>query len=346
MKRVFFKRTLGAVVAAVTITTLSPLGISAAVKQPINNLSQLNQTNCIWYYIDSNGKIQIGNPKIKDRFVYNKNFDWLNCIANITDSNTANLAVNPNNVINENNPGINGSSNGAGNIVTPEKPGINGDGAGNIVTPEKPGINGDGTENIVTPEKPGINGDGTGNVVTPNKPETNQSSNGTGNTVTTPNKSENQDTTTTNTTTVNINGLATLPQKYTISIQSSAENKILELMNQKRVAAGLKPLSMDNTLLQVARYKSNHMIQYNYFDHINPDGTKWTNWLQAIGYKYTATAENIAYNTYDPVELFNQWWNSEGHRKNMMSPSYTKVGVGVIYAKDNKKYMGTQTFSN
>ncbi len=117
-------------------------------------------------------------------------------------------------------------------------------------------------------------------------------------------------------------------------------------MNEKRVQAGLKPLTMDNTLLQVARYKSNHMIQYNYFDHTNPDGTKWVNWLQTIGYKYSTTGENIAYNTYDPVGLFNQWWNSQGHRENMMNPSYTKVGVGVVYDKDNNKYMGTQTFSN
>ena len=69
-------------------------------------------------------------------------------------------------------------------------------------------------------------------------------------------------------------------------------------MNQKRTEAGLQPLTMDNTLLQVARYKSNHMIQYNYFDHMTPDGTKWTDWLKAIGYTYTTTGENIAYNTY------------------------------------------------
>lgn len=145
-------------------------------------------------------------------------------------------------------------------------------------------------------------------------------------------------------TNVDVNELPTQPQNYAISVQADAENKILELMNQKRTEAGLKPLAMDNTLLQVSRYKSNHMIQYNYFDHTNPDGVKWTDWLKAIGYEYTTTGENIAYNTYDAVELFNQWWNSSGHRANMMNSSYTKVGVGVISGND--KYMGTQEFSN
>lgn len=147
-----------------------------------------------------------------------------------------------------------------------------------------------------------------------------------------------------NVTSADVQGLPKLPTKYAINVQAGSETKILQLMNEKRVEAGLKPLTMDNTLVQIARYKSNHMIQYNYFDHITPEGTKWTSWLQAIGYKYTTTGENIAYNTNDPVELFNQWWNSPGHRANMMNASYTKVGIGVL--QGNGKYMGTQTFAN
>jgi len=144
--------------------------------------------------------------------------------------------------------------------------------------------------------------------------------------------------------TVNVNELPQLPQNYDISVQVDAENKIIELMNQKRTEAGLQALTMDNTLLQVARYKSNHMIQYNYFDHTTPEGINWTSWLKSLGYMYNATGENIAYNNYDPVELFTQWWNSPGHRENMMNASYNKVGVGVL--NGNGKYMGAQEFSN
>ncbi len=86
------------------------------------------------------------------------------------------------------------------------------------------------------------------------------------------------------------------------------------------------------------------MIQNNFFNHTNPDETKWTNWLDTIGYTYTTVGENIAYNAFDLVELFNQWWNSLGHRENMMNEKYTRVGIGVIYG--NSKYMGTQELSN
>jgi uncharacterized protein YkwD len=147
-----------------------------------------------------------------------------------------------------------------------------------------------------------------------------------------------------NVTSVDVQGLPSLPTKYQISIQNSAEDKILQLMNEKRTEAGLQPLTIDNTLVQVARYKSDDMIQNNFFSHTNPDGTKWTNWLQTIGYDYTSSGENIAYNNSDPVELFNQWWNSPGHRANMMNEKYNKVGIGVI--SGNSKYMGTQEFSN
>ncbi|OPJ59683.1 CAP domain-containing protein [Clostridium chromiireducens] len=172
---------------------------------------------------------------------------------------------------------------------------------------------------------------------------TNGTTAGTGST-TNVESSKNTTNASTSTSSVDIQGLPKLPTNYSISVQASAEQKILELMNAKRTEAGLQPLTMDNTLVQVARYKSNDMIQNNFFDHTNPDGTKWTNWLQDIGYKYTTTGENIAYNTSDPVELFNQWWNSPGHRANMMNSSYNKVGIGVIFG--NGKYMGSQEFSN
>ncbi|MDR3594436.1 CAP domain-containing protein [Clostridium sp.] len=150
--------------------------------------------------------------------------------------------------------------------------------------------------------------------------------------------------TSTNVTSVDVQGIPKLPTNYSISIVNSAEDKILQLMNEKRTEAGLKPLTIDNTLVQVARYKSDDMIQNNFFSHTNPDGTKWTNWLHTIGYDYTSAGENIACNNTDPVELFNQWWNSPGHRANMMNEKYTKVGIGVI--NGNGKYMGTQEFSN
>ena len=306
------------------------------------------------YYFNKSGVMQTGRVRINGTtYRFAKNGQAVgNKIPNASkefDCN-GNLISNGDNGTTET-PDNNGGSNGDNG--TTETPDNNGGSNGDNGTTETPDNNGGSNEDNGTTETPdndgGSNGDnGTtetldnnggsnGDNGTTETPDNNAGSNG-NNGSTTPDNNQNDNGS------VNVSGLPTLPTNYSTTIQSSAEQKILELMNEKRVAAGLKPLTMDNTLLDVARYKSNHMIQYNYFSHTNPDGTNWTNWLKTLGYKYTATAENIAYNSYDPVELFNQWWNSSGHRQNMMNPNYTKVGIGVL--KGNGKYMGTQTFSN
>ena len=299
-----------------------------------------------WYFADSTGARQTGVIKI-DGKTYYFNKSGVMQTGRVRIGNKTYTFSKSGEAIGDRIPQHSKEFDSNGNLVnsngSDSNEGSNDNETGGTTTPDKPEDDEDsnGSGDITEPEVPGdndaeSNDNESGDITTPNDPDNNQGSNENGGTT--------EDSNTSNGTSVDVNGLDKLPENYSISIQSSAENKILELMNEKRVAAGLQPLTMDNTLLQVARYKSNHMIQYNYFDHTNPDGTKWTNWLKAIGYKYTATAENIAYNSYDPVELFNQWWNSSGHRQNMMNPSYTKVGIGVI--QGNNKYMGTQTFSN
>lgn len=353
MKRSFILKSISGVAIAATIIASTPLGVSAQVniENSQENLTVLSDdgatqneksstkgykgttgfVNCKgkvcykengkvktgwikskgkWYFADSKGEIQTGVIKIDGKTYY----------------------FNKSGVMQTGRVRINGKT---------YRFGKNGQAIGNTIPKASKEFDRNGNiisnSNNGTTETPGNNEGSNGDNGTVETPDNNGGSNGNNGSITPDNNQNNNGS-------ANVSGLPALPTNYSTTIQSSAEQKILELMNEKRVAAGLKPLTMDNTLLDVARYKSNHMIQYNYFSHTNPDGTNWTNWLKTLGYKYTATAENIAYNSYDPVELFNQWWNSSGHRQNMMNPNYTKVGIGVL--KGNGKYMGTQTFSN
>ena len=311
-----------------------------------------------WYFADSKGVIQTGVIKIDGKTYYFNKSGVMQTGRVRINGTTYRFAKNGQAVGNKI-PNASKEFDCNGNLIsngdngTTETPDNNGGSNGDNGTTETPDNNGGSNEDNGTTETPDNNGGSNGDNGTTETPDNNGGSNGDNGTTETPdnnagsngnNGSTTPDNNQNDNGSVNVSGLPTLPTNYSTTIQSSAEQKILELMNEKRVAAGLKPLTMDNTLLDVARYKSNHMIQYNYFSHTNPDGTNWTNWLKTLGYKYTATAENIAYNSYDPVELFNQWWNSSGHRQNMMNPNYTKVGIGVL--KGNGKYMGTQTFSN
>ncbi|SFD31269.1 CAP domain-containing protein [Clostridium uliginosum] len=302
--------------------------------------------NNTWYYMDKSGAMQTGVVKTGGK-IYSLDKSGAMQTGKIKIGNKDCTFATNGEVTGNNIPNCDRDFDKTDNTITSDQP--------------QNDQNSNGTSNTTTNNQESVSNSGTttnsGTITTPNSDTTINSSttipnSGTAtiNSGTTPNSgtttNTTQDINSTNGDTVSVSGLNKLPQTYAISIQSSAENKILELLNQKRVEAGLKPLTMDNTLLQVARYKSDCMIQYKYFDHTNPDGTKWFDWLKTIGYTYNATAENIAYNTYDPVELFNQWWNSPGHKANMMNASYNKIGIGVIYDKTNNKYMGTQTFSN
>lgn len=339
MKKAFLKKVISAGLVIAAMSTVAPLGVSADSTNYKVQTGWSQNDNGNWCYTNNSGKKQTGWLSINGtKYYFDKNGNmktgWISYKGKkyFADSNGAiqtGVVKIDGKVYYFNNSGVMQ----VGRVSIGNKIynfASNGQAIGNrIPTAEKEF---DSKGNLLTNNNES-NNESTGNTT---KPDNNESTGNTGNqgTVTTPG----------NNSSTNVSGLPEIQEKYPITVQASAETKILELMNEKRTEAGLKPLTMDNTLLQVARYKSNHMIQNNYFSHTNPDGTKWTNWLQKIGYKYTATAENIAYNSYDPVELFNQWWNSSGHRQNMMNPSYTKVGIGVVYG--NNKYMGTQTFSN
>ena len=50
--------------------------------------------------------------------------------------------------------------------------------------------------------------------------------------------------------------------------------------------------------------------------------------LTAITISFTSAAENIAKGQTSPAEVMDSWMNSDGHRKNILSPDYCQIGVG------------------
>lgn len=129
------------------------------------------------------------------------------------------------------------------------------------------------------------------------------------------------------------------------TLLSSGEEKILESVNAARIKEGKVPLIMSSTLRETARRKSLDMLNRNYFDHKNTDGTYTSDWLTNCGYSWRMWAENIAYNYESAERLYDQWWNSTGHRNNMMNSDLRAIGIGV-YKDSSGRIMGTQVFSS
>lgn len=110
---------------------------------------------------------------------------------------------------------------------------------------------------------------------------------------------------------------------------SAMEQAVLSLTNAQRTANGCPALAWNATLAAVARAHSQDMAAKNYFDHNSPDGTTPAQRVQAAGYAYTQTAENIAAGQATPDAVMASWMGSAGHKANILNCALTELGVGV-----------------
>ncbi len=114
------------------------------------------------------------------------------------------------------------------------------------------------------------------------------------------------------------------------SSNSSAANQILSLVNSERAAAGLSALTLDSSLTNAAMLKAQDMADNNYFSHTSPTYGTPFQMLQTLGISYKSAGENIAKGQKSAEAVMTAWMNSEGHKANILSSSYGKLGVGYV----------------
>lgn len=106
------------------------------------------------------------------------------------------------------------------------------------------------------------------------------------------------------------------------------EQQILTLVNQARAQNNAKPLKIDFPLESVSRTKAQDMIDNKYFSHNSPKYGSPFDMMKNFGIKYLEAGENIAGNQ-SATNAFNAWMNSPGHRKNILNPDFTDMGIGI-----------------
>ncbi|CAM5789921.1 hypothetical protein BBOR36S_02477 [Brevibacillus borstelensis] len=121
---------------------------------------------------------------------------------------------------------------------------------------------------------------------------------------------------------------AKAPASNTVNASSQFAREVANLVNQERAKAGLAPLAYDAALEKVALAKAADMDQNNYFDHNSPTYGSPFDMMKRFGVSYMTAGENIAMGQRSAEEVMQQWMNSDGHRKNIMNPNFTKIGVG------------------
>ena len=113
-----------------------------------------------------------------------------------------------------------------------------------------------------------------------------------------------------------------------LDYSATFEAEVLRLVNIERTQRGLAPLKMHEDLQITARIKAGEMEKYEYYGHGSyPD---LPDYLIKI---YYPIGENIAMGQTSPEEVVRDWMNSQGHRENILDPTYVYIGVG--YCNDH-----------
>jgi len=112
-------------------------------------------------------------------------------------------------------------------------------------------------------------------------------------------------------------------------VRPDLEAKMLQLVNEERTKAGLSALAPDPEMTEVAREHSRDMFARGYFAHFTPEGKSPFDRMNAAHVQYTTAGENLAL-AHSLSIAHNGLMNSPGHRANILSPSFGRVGIGIL----------------
>lgn len=111
-------------------------------------------------------------------------------------------------------------------------------------------------------------------------------------------------------------------------------NEIAILVNEARAEAGLQPLYVVPYLNEISEIRAVETTME--FSHTR-NGQKFTSIIDTSIVDYRYAAENLACGNESAEDTFDQWRNSAGHWKNILSPNATHMGIGVVY-DENSEY--------
>ncbi len=122
-------------------------------------------------------------------------------------------------------------------------------------------------------------------------------------------------------------------------------DRLLVRTNAARQGMQLPPLKADPKLTAAARQLAEFMARTGAFSH-QADGRTPDQRVSAQGYRWTYVSENIAFQSSlnrssadQAAQAFlTQWWNSPGHRVNMLSRQVTHTGIATAVAPSGAMY--------
>ncbi len=123
--------------------------------------------------------------------------------------------------------------------------------------------------------------------------------------------------------------------------------QILVAVNLARREHRRRPLVLDEGLDIAAQAHAEDQLQRAYYAHESPEGETVRERVEKAGAPgFRRVGENIAKGLFDPTEAVRRWLDSSGHRKNILEPRFSRLGVGVAFGENEKGFevIWVQTF--
>jgi uncharacterized protein YkwD len=137
------------------------------------------------------------------------------------------------------------------------------------------------------------------------------------------------------------------PEQAPSSAPNSVVVRVLDLTNAERTKVGAAPLTLSAELTVAAQSYSEVLASGSCFEHTCGPIPDFADRDAAAGYVgWTAIGENLAGGFKTPEAAVAGWMASPGHRSNILSASFTEIGVGVAGGSSRFGMCWTQEFGS
>lgn len=110
---------------------------------------------------------------------------------------------------------------------------------------------------------------------------------------------------------------------------AGAERELFRRVNAERTKRGLGAVQWDERMARVGLEHSRDMYVHGTFGHPGSDGSAAAQRVGDAGITYRTTGENLALAP-SVVVAHDGLMRSPGHRRNILDPAYTRLGIGIL----------------
>ena len=128
------------------------------------------------------------------------------------------------------------------------------------------------------------------------------------------------------------------PEYAAKPVQKLDPEKALAEINAFRTKNGRKPVVLDARLSQAAAVQSKAQAGRSRIGHDGFDGSKPMQRAERAGFHAKLASENVAAGQKSFSDAMRSWEESSGHRKNLLRPEVTAIGVAMAENEDGRAY--------